>query len=146
MKVLLFPIVAICVAVIYSVADSWWRNLEDARLPSRQMRAALLAKELVQTTNSATLAGTGPEFRAELSRVLAAPTWPRLAAGRRGTIRLILTNSSHAGLEMRLRDDYPSGFLLLGYRRTTEPDGAANRSQPVGLQTNRASAAAGPGG
>ena len=139
-------LLVVALGVLYSL-DA----LEHARRPAREIRALSVAYDLINTTNSLLLDGTSREFTVDLARVLAWPTWreidrspPRDA---RAVVRLVLTNDHGQALHMRLRDDYPSGHLrLLSYRRITEPDGPANRNQPVGPETNRTPPAAGSGG
>ncbi len=144
-------IVALSIVVAFA-AGAWLRNtLNTARRPAREVRALSLAYGLIHATNSTMLVGAGPEFMADLASILAWPTWRDIDRSPPrdpwAVVRLIITNDHGQALHMRLRDEYPSERLrLLSYRRITEPGGAANRGQPVGSETNRTPAAAGPGG
>jgi len=101
-------------------------GLDRARRPAREIRALSVAYDLIHTTNSTLLDGTSREFTADLVSILSWPTWreidrspPRDA---RAVVRLVLTNDHGQALQMRLRDEYPSGHLrLLSYQRITEP-------------------------
>ncbi len=99
-----------------------------------------------------------PKLQADLNQILASPTRcivrsgdepPPLGDGGAYT-RLLLTNEVGQALTLRLRPEYGPGhefqkFRVLGYWKT-EPGGPANRSQPVGPETNQTSSAAGSGG
>jgi hypothetical protein len=61
---------------------------------------------------------------------------------------LLLNNLSPEGFSGMLSGDVFSGSRMIGLSfkpSDAEPNGTANRGQPVGSETNRASAAAGPG-
>ena len=149
MKTRVFLYVAMAVFLV-TAAGFWFRSwLNVERREAREMRALSMGYELRNTTNSTMLVGTTPEFRADLASVLGWVTWDLIDRSPPGdpwaVVRLILTNDHGQALHMRLRDEYPPGRLrLLSYRKIT--DGPADRSQPVGPETNRTSAAAGSGG
>ena len=130
----------------------WFRNsLNATRRPAREARVLSLAYDLIRATNSTMLVGASPEFRADLASILAWSTWRDIDRSPLrdpwAVVRLIITNDHGQALHIRLRDEFPAEQLrLLSYRRITEAGGgAANRSQPVGSETNRTSAAAGSG-
>jgi hypothetical protein len=115
-----------------------------------------IGRDLITTTNSPHLSGVTPLLHTHLSALLRsktdvatviigderAPTGPGKAWS-----QLVLTNDLGEALAIRIGPDSNSWFFtVLSYRTITEPGGAANRGQPVGSQTNRTSAAAGPGG
>ena len=147
----LLCVIALTIPVVVAAA-LWLRtSLDIARRPAREIRALAVGYELRNTTNSAGLVGATPQFRADLASILGWATWdlidrsPPRDSG--AVVRLILTNDHGQALHMRLRDEFPSGHLrLLSYRKITGPDGPAHRGQPTSLETNRTSAAAGPGG
>lgn len=141
---------AIAFAIPALVAlGGWFRtSLNTARRPAREVRALSLGYDLIHTTNSTMLIDASPEFRADLAMILGWPTWRDIDRSPPrdpwAVVRLILTNAHGGALHMRLKDEYPTDRLrLLSYRRITEPDGAANGSQPIRLETNRTSSAAG---
>ncbi len=116
----------------------------------------MVGQELIRSTNSPRLAENGPGLQDRLSRFLVVPSGvanvmlgdepPPLGDGT-ACSRLILSNAAGARLGIRLRQDAKADtFHVLGFWTITEPDGAANRGQPVGSGTNRTSAPAGPGG
>ena len=148
-KRILFCIVGLAIPVVVA-AVFWFRSaLNVARRPAREARALSVGYELRRTTNSTMLAGATPEFRADLAIILGWATWDLIDRSPPrdpwAVVRLILTNDHGQALHMRLRAEYPSGRLrLLSYQTIT--GGAADRSQPVGSETNRTSAAAGSGG
>jgi hypothetical protein len=144
----LFCVVASAIPVVVAVVFWFRSSLNAARRPAREARALSVAYELRHTTNSTMLVGASPEFRTDLATILGSVTWDLIdrSPGRDpwAVVRLILTNDQGQALHMCLRDDYPSGQLcLLSYRRTTEPNGAANGSQPIRSETNSTPSAAG---
>jgi hypothetical protein len=148
---LLLCAVALVIPVMFAAASRLRNSLNSSRRPAREARALSVGYDLIRTTNSTMLIGAGPEFRADLEGILGWTTWrdiDRSAPGDRwAVVCLILTNDHGQALHIQLQDEYPSGQLrLLSYLRITEPSSAANRSQPVGSETNRAPSAAGSGG
>jgi hypothetical protein len=141
-----FCIIALAIPVIVA-AVFWFRSsLNTSRRAAREIRALSVSYELRHTTNSNMLVGAGPQFRADLARILDWGTWGLIDRSPPGdpwaVVRLILTNDHGQALHLRLRDEYPSKRLrLLSFRTIT--GGAANRSQPVRPETNRTSAATG---
>ena len=139
-----------CALAVVLILVSRFSGLNNARGPAREARALSIGYDLRNTTNSTMLVGATPEIRADLASILGWGTWDLIDRSPPrdpwAVVRLILTNNHGQALHLRLRDEYPSERLrLLSYRTITEPGGAANRSQPVGPQTNRTSAAAGSG-
>lgn len=119
-------------------------------------QTTMVGEELVRSTNSSRLAEIGPALQNRLSRFLAAPSGvadvmlgderPPIGDGT-ACSRLVLSNAVGARLGIRMRQDPKADrFHVVGFWTITEPGGAANRGQPVGSETNRTSAAAGPGG
>jgi hypothetical protein len=147
-------------AVILIVMASAWFAAR-AKQERRDLALALsmsVGADLVHGTNSQAVTGITPELQSDIKLIHASPTRAIIqpgdddpaAGGGRANVRLVLTNEAGQTLTLRLRpeSDPSTGlrkFRVLGYRKT-EPGGAANRGQPVGLQTNRTSAAAGPSG
>jgi hypothetical protein len=134
-------------ALVAVAASFWFRGWINAeRRAAREVRALSVGYELRNTTNSTMLVGATPAFRADLASVLGQGTWNLIDRSPPrdpwAVVRLVLTNEHGEALHMRLRDEYPSGHLrLLSYRRITEPNGTANRSQPIQSETNRTSVA-----
>ncbi len=127
---------------------------------SEQRRFMLVATssvawDLVHMTNSELLATIEPKLHASLSELLASTGFvaqvllgddQQPSGGGKACSRFTLTNRLGYTLAVRLgRDPDPKAFRILSYKVTTEPDGAAKRSQPVRAGTNRTSAAAGSG-
>jgi hypothetical protein len=114
-----------------------------------------IAWDLVHTTNSEHLAAMEPELRARLSEFLASTGHvaaialgdesPPIEAGK-ACSRFVLTNGLGEGLRMLLgHDQDPRLFRIVSYSSMTEPDRAANPSQPGRSKTNLTSSAAGSG-
>ena len=113
----------------------------------------MIGEELVMTTNSTRLVQIGSGLRTKLSEFLASPAAvqqvelgdePSPIGDGTACSRVILSNAAGARVGIRLRQDAePERFHVVGYWTITEPDGAANRSRPVGSGKNRTSAAAG---
>jgi hypothetical protein len=115
-------LIAIVVVVIAGL-----RNLDKARLPSRAIYAIQLGKELIHTTNSTRLMGANADFKADLAKLVASPTWSMLdrppTDGTWGSIRLVLTNDHGQALHLKLHGDFSSDrwrFRLLGYQKFKE--------------------------
>jgi len=151
--------IAIGAALVLIVAGAWF----SARAKQRQRDLMLalsfsVGSDLVHKSGSQALTGVTPELEAALKEMHNSPTQaliqpgddePALGGGR-AQARLVLTNEAGKTLTLRLRGESEPNtglqkFRILGYRKT-EPDGPANRSQPVGPQTNQTSSAAGSGG
>jgi hypothetical protein len=112
-------------------------------------------QELIEVTNATRWIRADSELRARVSDLLASPTHINnvlLGDDRKpigdghASSRLLLTNELGRGLAVRLRLRRHSGegliFDVLSYSKITEPGRAANRSQPIGSDTNRESGAA----
>jgi hypothetical protein len=150
---------AIGAAILIVVAGAWFAA--RAKQERRDLVLALsmsVGADLVHSTNSQALTGVSAALQSDIKIVQASPTRaiiqpgdddPPLGDGH-AQARLVLTNEAGQTLTLRLRRESEPGtglrkFRVLGYRKT-KPGGAANRGQPVGSETNRTSAAAGPGG
>ncbi len=115
----------------------------------------MIGEELATATNSPHLVQLGPDLQNCLSQFLASPAGlsdvqlgdERSPLGDRSACsRIILSNAAGARLGIRLcQNEAPGKFHVLGFWAVTEPDGAANRSQPVELGTNSTSLPAGSG-
>jgi hypothetical protein len=103
-------------------------------------QARMIGEELSTTTNSSRLVQLGPGLRQRLSDFLISPSGlaevqlgdepPPIGDGS-ACSRVILSNAVGGRVGIRLRQDsQPERFHVLGYWTITEPDGAANRSQP----------------
>jgi hypothetical protein len=149
---------AVGVAILVVVASAWLAaRAKQERRDLMLVLSMSVGADLVHGTNSQALTGVTPELQSDLKLIHASPTQAiiqpgddDLAVGDRARARLVLTNDVGQTLTLRLRpeSDPSTGlrkFRVIGYRKT-EPDGTANRSQPAGSQTNRASGAAGSGG
>ncbi len=120
------------------------------------MMTVSVGHELITTTNAARSIRVDPELQRCLSELLTSPTHinkvllgderPRVGDGDASS-RLILTNELGRGLAMRLRLRHHSSqgpiFDVLSYSKIAEPDGAANRRQPIRSETNQTSPTAG---
>jgi len=105
------------------------------------------------TTNSTRLVQIGSGLRTKLSEFLASPAAvqqvelgdePSPIGDGTACSRVILSNAAGTRVGIRLRQDAePERFHVVGYWTITEPDGAANRSQPVRPGIIRIPAAAG---
>jgi hypothetical protein len=113
----------------------------------------MVGEELAATTNSPHLVQIGPGLQKRLSDFLVLPAGlsdvligdePSPIGDGSACSRVVLSNATGGRLGIRLRQDVePERFQVLGFWTITEPDGAANRSQPIRIETNRTSAAAG---
>lgn len=148
----------VAAVLIVIVAAAWFlARANQERQYAMLIISMSVGADLVHTNYSRSLAGVTPELQADLNRLLASPTRcivrsgderPPLGDGQAYT-RLLLTNEAGQVLTLRLRPEYDGHqfqkFRVLGYWKS-EPGGPANRSQPVGSETNRTSGAAGSGG
>jgi len=149
---------AIGAAVLIVVAGAWLAA--RAKQERRDLMLALsmsVGADLVHGTTSQALTGVTPELQSDLKLIHASPTRAVIQPGDddppvvdgRAHARLVLTNEAGQTLTLRLRpeSDPSTGlrkFRVVGYRKS-EPDGAANPSQPIRSETNRTSSAAGSG-
>lgn len=152
---LVFLLVALAfVAAV--VGGAALRHMAEGKRYFTTMMTYNVGKQLIETTNSSLIVAIGPELHAQLSRLLASTTHvasvrlgdePAPVGDGRASSRVILTNALAHGLGIRLRlGSDPAGqsrFDVLGHWEFSD---AANRGQPVSSETNRTSAAAGPGG
>lgn len=113
----------------------------------------MIGQELIATTNSARLVHIGSGLYGRLATFLTSPAGVAdvllgdeaspIGDGR-ACSRLVVSNASGVRLGIRLRQDSePERFHILGFWTITEPDGPANRSQPIRAETNQTSVAAG---
>lgn len=119
-------------AVVVGVAV--FRNLLEGRRYAVSMLTYSVARDLTNTANSSLLVSTSPDFREELSSLLASPTHienvrlgdePPPVGDGRASSRLMLTNELGQGLGIRLRMRPQSKtelrFEVLGYWTNREP-------------------------
>jgi hypothetical protein len=152
---ILWVVVAlVVVSVIW--AGSAIRRLGEAKRQIVTMGTFNVGRDLIASTNSALLLSIDPELRSQLSAILASTTHiasihlgdePAPVEGGRASSVLLLTNNTGEGVTLRLglHDDstHTLRFNVLSHRKITEPDGAANGSQPIRSETNQTLPAAG---
>jgi hypothetical protein len=141
--------IAIGTAVLSVAAGAWL----SARAKRRQRDLVLalslsVGSDLVHKSGSQALVGVTPELEAALKEMHNSPTQAVIQpgddepapGGGRAQARLVLTNQAGKTLALRLACELKSRkglqkFTVLGYRMA-EPDGPANRNQPVEPDSN----------
>jgi hypothetical protein len=143
------PLAAIAlVVIVFAMVSGANHRRYDVQAQTR-----MIGQELIATTNSTRLVQVGSGLQKRLSEFLTSPAGvadvtlgdePSPIGDGTACSRLIVSNATGGRLGIRLRQDSePERFHVLGFWTITEPDGAANGSQPIRSETNRTSSAAG---